>query len=79
MFIYGGCGGNKNRYQTKSECEADCKVDCTSKPETGRCRGYFPQYYYDQNSKECKKFIYGGCGGNKNNFDSYEECRESCM
>ncbi|XP_017110575.1 kunitz-type serine protease inhibitor-like [Drosophila elegans] len=24
-FIYGGCGGNANRFSTKQECEAKCK------------------------------------------------------
>lgn len=25
-FIYGGCGGNGNRFMTKEECEQKCKV-----------------------------------------------------
>ena len=24
-FVYGGCGGNSNRYRTRTECEAVCK------------------------------------------------------
>jgi len=25
MFIYGGCGGNKNLFVTRDECEQVCK------------------------------------------------------
>ena len=24
MFIYGGCGGNRNNFETKQECEKVC-------------------------------------------------------
>ncbi|UYV83287.1 WFIKKN2 [Cordylochernes scorpioides] len=27
----------------------------------------------------CKSFIYGGCEGNKNNFETKEECEEACL
>ncbi|XP_055939178.1 WAP four-disulfide core domain protein 8-like [Argiope bruennichi] len=52
--------------------------DCNLPPETGPCKGYLPRYYYDPTTNDCKKFIYGGCGGNKNNFETEEECYEKC-
>ncbi|KAK2571823.1 BPTI/Kunitz domain-containing protein, partial [Acropora cervicornis] len=63
-FIYGGCRGNGNRYATKEDCLEACGNDCSSKPETGPCRGYFPSFYFDPSDKTCKRFIYGGCRGN---------------
>lgn len=39
---------------------------------------YFERYYFDTESNQCKKFIYGGCGGNGNNFNSEEECENKC-
>ena len=44
----------------------------------GRCRGYFPRYGFDQSTGQCKSFIYGGCGGNSNNFETLEECKAAC-
>ncbi|KAF7248459.1 Fused toxin protein [Varanus komodoensis] len=30
-------------------------------------------------SKKCERFIYGGCDGNKNNFKTLKECRQTCV
>ena len=51
---------------------------CSLPPETGPCRGYFPRYYYDGASQSCEIFIYGGCDGNPNNFQSLPECLSVC-
>ncbi|CAJ0945064.1 unnamed protein product, partial [Mesorhabditis belari] len=42
------------------------------------CLAYFPMWFYDKENNECKKFIYGGCGGNENRFGSKEECEKIC-
>ena len=47
-------------------------------PQTGHCRGYFPRYHFDEASGQCEKFIYGGCGGNENNFKTLKECQQTC-
>ena len=36
---------------------------CYLIPDPGPCEGYFPRYYYDQDTGKCKEFIWGGCGG----------------
>ena len=46
---------------------------------TGECKGVYQRYFYDPNSNECKLFIYGGCRGNKNNFNYKNECEEKCL
>lgn len=54
------------------------KVRCTELPSTGICRDSFTKWYYDPFQKDCKRFNYGGCGGNENRFDSQEACIKFC-
>ncbi|CAL1298887.1 unnamed protein product [Larinioides sclopetarius] len=77
-FIYGGCEGNGNSYMTFHECMEYCAVDCYAKPDPGQCYTNMPRYYYDDLEEACKLFIYGGCGGNTNNFVTIEECYGNC-
>ncbi|XP_046375933.1 BPTI/Kunitz domain-containing protein-like [Haliotis rufescens] len=44
----------------------------------GPCYAAMPRYYFDYKTGACKKFIYGGCHGNANNFYTLHECRAAC-
>lgn len=78
-FVYGGCGGNGNRFATVKECNKTCTVNkCTLSPETGRCRARIPSYFYNSTAKQCEMFTYGGCGGNDNRFETEKLCLEAC-
>ncbi|VDN43796.1 unnamed protein product [Dibothriocephalus latus] len=46
--------------------------------ESGMCLAYMPRFYFDVSESTCKPFIFGGCGGNANNFKSYLECERAC-
>ena len=35
-------------------------------------------YGYDPEQQQCVQFIYTGCQGNDNRFDTYEECMDTC-
>lgn len=51
---------------------------CVLPSKTGRCRGRMPRYFYNKNTGKCERFIYGGCRGNKNNFQTRKECKKQC-
>ncbi|XP_074535080.1 amyloid beta precursor like protein 2 isoform X1 [Halichoeres trimaculatus] len=56
----------------------EVKAVCTLEAETGPCRASMPRWHFDLNQKKCVRFIYGGCAGNRNNFDSEEYCMAVC-
>ncbi|XP_022911513.1 papilin isoform X2 [Onthophagus taurus] len=83
-FWYGGCEGNGNRFKDKSECNTLCvepkgKDRCKLPMVAGPCEGYYPQWYYDKERNHCAQFIYGGCLGNNNRFETVEECNNLCV
>ncbi|KAI0222387.1 Papilin [Lamellibrachia satsuma] len=55
------------------------RVDCTNPADAGPCGAEYPRWFYDSGTKECRKFFYGGCHGNSNNFEWREDCERVCM
>ena len=51
---------------------------CSLQPVTGPCKGLFPRYFWNVNTRQCEKFIYGGCGGNSNKFLDVKSCAKQC-
>ena len=47
-------------------------------PATGPCRGYLKRFYYNVDTGRCEFFVYGGCGGNNNRFNTEQECYYEC-
>nr|XP_053774818.1 tissue factor pathway inhibitor-like isoform X1 [Desmodus rotundus] len=51
---------------------------CLLEQDEGICRALLLRYFYNNESKHCELFFYGGCLGNKNNFQTEEECKNTC-
>ena len=51
---------------------------CFQPPYPGPCDGSFKRWYYDFKYQACDQFIYGGCGGFENNFETECECLNRC-
>ncbi|KAM6202505.1 kunitz-type protease inhibitor 1 [Rhynchocyon petersi] len=55
------------------------KDHCVNPPDTGRCHKTIPRWYYNPFLEHCALFTYGGCNGNKNNFEDEKQCLDSCQ
>ncbi|XP_028820000.1 tissue factor pathway inhibitor 2 isoform X2 [Denticeps clupeoides] len=83
-FFYGGCRGNENRFSDLESCTEYCSprktipIICLEPLDTGRCSASIPRYYYNSATKMCTEFLYSGCGGSNNNFDSKQSCKDVC-
>ncbi|CAI9154735.1 unnamed protein product [Rangifer tarandus platyrhynchus] len=69
-------------YSTLSE---EMKVSPTSMPAfcmepkfVGVCKATMVRYFFNTQTGYCELFLYGGCGGNRNNFLTLEDCRQTC-
>ncbi|KAI6213144.1 hypothetical protein M3Y94_00115600 [Aphelenchoides besseyi] len=90
QFLYGGCGGNPNRFTSFELCQVTCEVPsaattpatdiCADKLDRGSwCEAMSNRYYFHQKSKSCKGFHYTGCGKSRNNFQFLEDCEDVCI
>jgi len=59
-------------------CSDGSDDPCGLPKVVGPCYAYFRKYYFNSATGKCTKFVYGGCGGNANRFDTKEECQERC-
>ncbi|XP_010595426.1 amyloid beta precursor like protein 2 isoform X1 [Loxodonta africana] len=63
---------------SEKEIANDVKAVCSQEAMTGPCRAVMPRWYFDLSKGKCVRFIYGGCGGNRNNFESEDYCMAVC-
>ncbi|XP_055271837.1 amyloid beta precursor like protein 2 isoform X2 [Moschus berezovskii] len=66
------------RATAEEELTHDVRAVCSQEALTGPCRAVMPRWYFDLSKGKCVRFIYGGCGGNRNNFESEDYCMAVC-
>ena len=47
--------------------------------DVGPCKKVTQKWFFDRTENICKPFIYGGCKGNHNNFETEKECMQRCV
>lgn len=90
-FQYGGCAGNRNNFGSIGACWRVCGAggavpllgrggECQLPLEQGEDCGQqeTERWWWDLRLRSCQPFLWTGCGGNANNFQSRKLCSKKC-
>lgn len=69
----------KEDEEVMGEAEESRDEMCSQPSNVGDCKGHLSRFFYNLESESCEEFIYGGCGGNRNNFLTEENCNKNCV
>ena len=56
----------------------NCIDVCLLPKDSGPCEAAFPSFFFNQRTGQCERFLYGGCEGNENRFETLRECLQQC-
>ncbi|CAF0753758.1 unnamed protein product [Didymodactylos carnosus] len=82
-FDYSGCDGNRNNFPDRMVCIDACEKQkrhaiCHQTKVVGPCQEHMIRWFFDSETKTCQTFTFGGCLGNRNNFENFDKCRYMC-
>ncbi|XP_066506517.1 inter-alpha-trypsin inhibitor [Hoplias malabaricus] len=89
FFRKGNCSDG-NCFDSDVECLKSCSAEyqasypegdavCALEMNPGSCFASILMYYYDREEKTCRIFLYRGCHGNGNRFETKEACQKTCQ
>lgn len=53
---------------------------CLLPPMRGNCGNEVDvRYFFNSATEDCGQFVYTGCDGSQNSFETYAECRKICI
>ena len=78
------CSSSKHLLiNTKSYCNVfiaspNPTATCKLPRDPGPCLAAITRFFYNSITRQCERFLYGGCHGNANNFESLRDCEARC-
>ncbi|OWK03558.1 hypothetical protein Celaphus_00008022, partial [Cervus elaphus hippelaphus] len=65
-------------YENHTQDQASKPEFCLEPELKGPCKDQMTRYFYNVKTGYCEPFVYGGCEGNKNNFQTLSDCIVTC-
>nr|XP_047918612.1 collagen alpha-1(VII) chain-like isoform X3 [Anser cygnoides] len=62
----------------RREAHSQLPAPCLQPMDEGSCRHYALRWYFHPAANSCRPFVFGGCRGNSNRFESKRECERRC-
>ena len=83
-FTYGGCMRQRNNHVSETQCVESCvrpkqRLVCLLPRVRGTCEQQINRWHYDVVEGVCKLFVYTGCNGNLNRFETRDACEYTCQ
>lgn len=72
------CPGRATVLPDGSVAASSLPLNCVLPPQPGPCRSRLQRSFFNTSSGACEPLVYGGCGGNANNFETPESCFAVC-
>lgn len=68
-----------NKTKEKYAKEWPLSSACVDSVDRGGCDAEERRFFYNSTSRRCQSFIFSGCGGNRNNFQTRRHCIKTCV
>ncbi|KAI0981750.1 hypothetical protein GJ496_005926 [Pomphorhynchus laevis] len=75
---YGDNNTNVSKKKNQQDKRRRRKICALPLKDGSPCRSSLTRFYFNSTLEICLLFKFGGCNGNANNFETYEECRQFC-
>ncbi|XP_029372903.1 papilin-like isoform X2 [Echeneis naucrates] len=64
--------------ERSSADDDEYKYQCMVTSDPGPCRAAFTKFFYNHDTDTCQTFVFGGCRGNQNRYDTEQDCMNRC-
>ncbi|XP_027595244.1 kunitz-type serine protease inhibitor bitisilin-1-like isoform X1 [Pipra filicauda] len=69
---------NPREWEQSQGIRREFPASCLQPMDEGSCQDYSLLWYFHPEAKACRPFLFGGCRGNGNRFQSRRECERRC-
>ena len=73
------CQSPGKKYVAEGPYKQGVPSKCLEERKTGKCKAIFKVYGFSSLTGQCVEYVYGGCEGTANRFETKIECEAECV